>query len=91
MAVRAALAEARGDRDAAATAYRDAAERWEAFGVAPERGFSLVGRARCLLASGRSGEAVEVLHRARDIFTRTGMLPAQEVVDTILGAADRGA
>ena len=91
VAVRAALAEARGDRDAAATAYLDAAERWEAFGVAPEQGFSLLGRGRCLLASGRSGEAVEVLHLARDIFARTGMLPAQEVVDTLLGAADPGA
>jgi class 3 adenylate cyclase/tetratricopeptide (TPR) repeat protein len=87
VAVRAALAEARGDRDAAAAGYRDAAERWEAFGVAPEQGFALAGRGRCLLASGSPGEAIESLRLARDVFARTGMLPALDAVDELLRAA----
>ncbi len=49
VAANAALAEARGDLQAAADAYADAADRWERFGVVPEQAFALLGQGRCLL------------------------------------------
>ena len=42
----------RGDLQAAADAYADAADRWERFGVVPEQAFALLGQGRCLLGSG---------------------------------------
>lgn len=85
-AVAAALAEARDEIETAVVAYGDAAERWEAFAVVPEQGFALLGQGRCLLERSRS-EAVEVLQRARDIFTRCGMHPALEEADALLAKA----
>ena len=62
VAANAALTEARGDLQAAADAYADAAGRWERFGVVPEQAFALLGQgpvsARAVPADrGRSGPA----------------------------------
>ena len=46
-AANSALTEARGDLQAAADAYADAANRWERFGVVPEQAFALLGQGRC--------------------------------------------
>ncbi len=80
----AALAEARGDHGSAASAYADAAARWEGFGVVIEEAFARLGRGRCLLVLSRPGEASEALQRARGIFDRCGMVPALEETDTLL-------
>ena len=57
VAVGAALAEARGDHQAAVEGYAQAAERWEQFGVVPEHAFALLGQGRCLTALGQATEA----------------------------------
>jgi hypothetical protein len=87
LAARAALAEARGDHAVAAEGHADAPSRWEAFEMAPEQGFALLGQGRCLLELGRLGEAAEVLGRAREIFARCGMRPALEETDERLAEA----
>jgi class 3 adenylate cyclase/tetratricopeptide (TPR) repeat protein len=86
-AVGAALAEARGQIDAAVDAYGDAAARWERFGVVPEAGFALLGRGRCLLELARPGESTDVLRRAAEIFAGCGMRPASEENGALLARA----
>ena len=70
VAANAALTEARGDLQAAADAYADAADRWERFGVVPEQAFALLGQGRCLVGLSRPTEAAPVLQHAREIFER---------------------
>jgi class 3 adenylate cyclase/tetratricopeptide (TPR) repeat protein len=69
--VRALLAEHAGDHSLAATTYREAAERWRAFGNVPEQAHSLLGEGRCLLAAGLPG-AQEPLGDAHAIFAQVG-------------------
>ncbi len=83
----AALAEARGDHQAAADGYADAAERWERFGVIPEHAYALQGHGRCLITLGRPHEAAPVLHRARALFDRLGAIPALAESDALLEQA----
>jgi tetratricopeptide (TPR) repeat protein len=81
---RAAIAEAEGRLEDAAAGYRDAAERWQAYGVVPEHGFALIGQGRCQVALGRAAEAREPLLAARELFTRLGAsLPLAEVDDLL--------
>jgi class 3 adenylate cyclase/tetratricopeptide (TPR) repeat protein len=80
----AALSEARGDLQAAAEAYADAAGRWEAFGVVPEQAFALLGQGRCLLGLARPTEATPVLQHAREIFERLQAAPALAETDALL-------
>ena len=73
VAANAALAEARGDCQAAADAYADAAERWERFGVVPEQAFALLGQGRCLVGLSRPTEAAPVLRAGpRDLRAARG-------------------
>ncbi len=81
---RAILLEASGDLHRAAEAYRDAAARWERFGVVPERAHALWGQGRCLLEMGRSSEAAEPLREARACFANLGAEPAVAVVEELL-------
>ena len=68
VAANAALTEARGDLQAAADAYADAADRWERFGVVPEQAFALLGQGRCLLGLSRPTEATRApATRPRDL------------------------
>jgi class 3 adenylate cyclase/tetratricopeptide (TPR) repeat protein len=87
LAANAALAEARGDLQAAADAYADAADRWERFGVVPEQAFALLGQGRCLLGRSRPTEAAPVLQHAREIFERLQAAPALAETDALLASA----
>jgi tetratricopeptide (TPR) repeat protein len=84
VAANAALTEARGDLQAAADAYADAADRWERFGVVPEEAFALLGQGRCLVALSRPTEAAAVLQQAREIFERLKAAPALVETDALL-------
>ena len=84
VAASAILAEGRGETEKAAGLYADAAERWERFGVVPERAFALLGQGRCLLALGRTGEASEPLRQAREIFAGLGAKPALAETEALL-------
>jgi hypothetical protein len=84
VAANAALTEARGDQHAAAAAYADAADRWERFGVVPERAFALLGHGRCVIGLSRMTEARPVLQHARSIFARLQAAPALAETDQLL-------
>jgi class 3 adenylate cyclase/tetratricopeptide (TPR) repeat protein len=86
--VSAALGEARGDQQAAAASYAQAAERWHQFGAVPEQAFALLGEGRCLAALGRPTEATRALKQAREIFDALGAAPALAEIDTLLEQAD---
>jgi tetratricopeptide (TPR) repeat protein len=86
-AANAALAEARGDLEAAAQVYADAADRWQQFGVVPERAFALLGHGRCLTALGRQTDATRVLRQAREIFQRLEAVLAVTEADALLQQA----
>ena len=86
--VSAALAEARGDQQAAADGYAQAAERWQQFGVVPEQAFALLGEGRCLTALGQPTEATHALKQAREIFDALRAAPALAEIDTLLEQAD---
>jgi hypothetical protein len=81
------LAESRGDLQAAANAYAEAADRWTGFGVVPESGFALLGRGRCLVGLGRPAEAGNVLRAAREIFERLDAAPMRTETDALLAEA----
>ena len=87
VAANAALSEDRGDQQAAADAYADAADRWERFGVVPEQAFALLGQGRCLLGLSRPTEAAAVLQNAREIFARLQAAPALAETDALLQQA----
>jgi len=89
VATNAMLAEARGDTQSAADAYAEAADRWERFGVVPERAFALLGHSRCLLELGRPSEAAPVLREAREIFERLAAAPSLAETDALLQQATR--
>jgi tetratricopeptide (TPR) repeat protein len=84
VAASASIAEARGQPEAAAEVYADAAERWERFTVVPERAFSLLGQGRCLVELGRQAEAEPVLREARQTFEEIGAVPALAETDELL-------
>jgi class 3 adenylate cyclase len=86
-ATNAALAEARGELSSAADAYADAADRWEMFGVIPERAFALLGQGRCLIGLSRLTEATPVLRKAREIFVRLQATPALAETDALVERA----
>jgi len=82
--VNAAVAEARGDHQAATDGYAEAAERWQRFGVVPEHAFALLGEGRVLLALGRPDEAHNALQQARVIFQALQAAPALVETDRLL-------
>ncbi len=86
-AVNAALAESRGQPDAAAAAYADAAERCAGFGMVVEQAFALLGEGRCLLELSQPAQAVEPLRRARATFVKIGARPALADTDVLLEQA----
>jgi tetratricopeptide (TPR) repeat protein len=79
------LLEIRGLYEAAAGRYREAADRWDRFQVVPERAHALLGMARCLLAAGRTAEAVPAARTARDTFDRLGAEPFATQAGDLLG------
>ncbi|MDP9342352.1 MAG: AAA family ATPase [Actinomycetota bacterium] len=69
------LAEARGELEEAERLHADAAARWNDYGYPFEEAHSLLGQARCLIGSGRGGEAEAPLSRAQEILAGLGALP----------------
>ena len=84
VAANAALAEGRGDLQAAAVAYAEAADRWERFGVVIEHAFALLGQGRCLVRMARPTEAAPILQHAREMFEGFGATPALAEIDELL-------
>jgi len=80
----AALAEARGDHQAAADGYAYAAGQWEQFGVIPEHAHALQGHGRCLINLGQPHEAAPILYQARALFDHLGAVPAVAETDALL-------
>ena len=80
-ALQAALAESRGDHEAAAAAFADAAARWRSFGASYEWAQTQLGQGRCLLALGRASEAAQALGAARTVFKRLKAKPALAEAD----------
>jgi len=68
--------ERRGDHEAAAAGFANAAAGWHDFCVPYEEGHALLGQGRCLLALGRAPEAAAPLAAARELFARLGAKPA---------------
>jgi hypothetical protein len=66
LGAQAILAEAAGDPERAAELYRQAAERWDAYGGVVERAHALAGLGRC---AGDQAAAAE----ARGIFESLGV------------------
>jgi hypothetical protein len=87
VAANAALSEDGGAVQVAMNAYAEAADRWEAFGVVPERGFALLGHGRCLLALARPAEAGHVLRVARQIFDELDAAPMRSQADALLAGS----
>ena len=81
------IAAARGEHEAAAAGFADAAARWRDFGVPYEEAQALLGQGRCLVALGRAPEAAAPLAAAREIFARLGAKPALEETEAVLAAA----
>ncbi len=84
---RAMLAEMEGDHERASAAYRDAADRWEAFPAVLEHGLALMGAGRCLLALGRQNQGTERLRAARERFGALKAAPLVAEVDDLLALA----
>ena len=87
--VRAQLAEAAEQHIEAAAQYAEAAEHWRKFGNVPEHAYALLGRARCLNATGDMS-ATRLLLEARELFASMGFAPAVAEVDAYLGPAEAG-
>jgi class 3 adenylate cyclase/tetratricopeptide (TPR) repeat protein len=84
VAVQALVSEARGDYEAAATSFADAASRWHDFAAHYEEAQALLGQGRCLVALGRAPEAAGPLTTAREIFTRLGAKPPLAETDELM-------
>ena len=81
--------EARGEPEAAAAGFADAADLWHGVGVPYEEAQALLGQGRCLVALGRAPEAAAPLAAAREIFARLGATPALAETDEWLATAGR--
>jgi class 3 adenylate cyclase/tetratricopeptide (TPR) repeat protein len=86
VAANAALAEARGDLQAAAVAYAEAADRWERFGVVLEHAFALLGQGRCLVGMARPTEAAPVLQHAGAMFEGFDAAPTLAEIDELVAS-----
>jgi class 3 adenylate cyclase/tetratricopeptide (TPR) repeat protein len=85
---KATLTEATGDTEAAIASYDRLAEAWASYGHPLEQALARYGAGRCLVALGRTGEAVERFDAARAILSRLG---AQPIIDEIDGVTDAAA
>jgi hypothetical protein len=82
---RAHLAEYDRNYTKAARRYAEAADRWHQFGNVPERAYALLGRGRCLVASGETSPE-QPLQEARGLFASMGYAPALAETDRLLEA-----
>jgi class 3 adenylate cyclase/tetratricopeptide (TPR) repeat protein len=88
---RAELLEADRQWDAGASRYAVAAAAWKNFGVPHEQGLALLGRARCLLALGRRGDAAASLDEAIPVFDGLGAGPALDEARLLADRTHSGA
>jgi class 3 adenylate cyclase/tetratricopeptide (TPR) repeat protein len=82
---RAAILEARGDLEAAADGYAEAAGGWRAYGFTLEEGLTHLGAARCLRGLGRPDRAAEAAARAREVLVGLGAAPSLAEADELAG------
>ncbi|MFL5951904.1 MAG: ATP-binding protein [Gaiellaceae bacterium] len=87
VAARAVAAEAAGTFEDALRLYEDAATGWDDYGFVLGRAEAQHGAGRCLLALGRSQQAVTPLREARGAFAQLGARPGIESVDDTLAEA----
>jgi class 3 adenylate cyclase len=80
----ASIMEARDDLKAAATAYADAATRWEAFGVIVEHAFARLGLGRCLVRLDRRSDAEAAIATARALFASLHAEPHVAEADALM-------
>jgi class 3 adenylate cyclase/tetratricopeptide (TPR) repeat protein len=88
VAVDAILAEARGELQAGADGYAQAAQRWQQFGMIVEQAHALLGQGRCLTALARSADAIRALEQARALFETLKAGPALADIDALLHQPD---
>jgi hypothetical protein len=84
VAANAAVTEAAEEHAAALAGYAEAARRWDAFGVVPEKGFALLGHGRCLVGDADGSDAARVLKQAREVFESLDAAPALKATDALL-------
>jgi tetratricopeptide (TPR) repeat protein len=84
--IRAALAEARGEYQAALSGYVEAARGFHEVTWYVEEAFALLGQGRCLQALRRAEEASPVLESARSLFATMGARAALTEVESLLTA-----
>lgn len=82
--VHAIFAEAHGDAAGAASLYVDARRGWRAFGNPAEEAQASIGAARCLIAVGRRGDALEPLERALELGRTLGAVGVVAEAERIL-------
>ena len=87
LTAQALIAEHEARHTEARDGFAAAAQRWQRLEVPWERAQALLGQGRCLIAPGRSTEAVEQLRSARGIFNLLGATPALAETDTLLERA----
>src|SRR4029077_16732353 len=88
---RAVLDEALGHLEAAESGYAEAARRWEEYRFVLERGATLLGRGRCLVALGRSRDGTERLREARELVTPLGARLLLDEISSALAATQPAA
>ena len=84
--IRAALAEARGEYQAALSGYVEAVRGFHEVTWYVEEAFALLGQGRCLQALQRAEEASPVLESARSLFATMGARAALTEVESLLTA-----
>jgi class 3 adenylate cyclase/tetratricopeptide (TPR) repeat protein len=84
--IRAALAEARGEYQAALSGYVEAVRGFHEVTWYVEEAFALLGQGRCLQALRRAEEASPVLESARSLFATMGARAALTEVESLLTA-----
>ncbi len=80
------LAEADGERVAAAERFADAASRWKTFEGRLEQAYALLGRGRCLSEVGGAGADAPLLE-ARVLFSEMGARPCVAECDALIARA----
>jgi class 3 adenylate cyclase/tetratricopeptide (TPR) repeat protein len=86
---RAAIAESRGEVEAALELYREASDWYAPRGARFNDAQSVLGMARCEMALGAYDDAAARLSHARDFFQEIGATALVAEVDEVSGAAGR--
>ena len=82
-----ALLQEANDEPAAADTYAAAAAGWRALGIPYEEAQSDLARGRCLVAIGRTDDALHPLTRARQVFANLAAAPAMAETEAVYNVA----